>query len=180
MAPERATTRPLAVLFDRDGTLVVDVPYNGDPARVQAVTGAAEALDRLRAAGIPTAVVSNQSGVARGLLTRSQVDAVNARVEEVLGPLGPFFVCEHGPEDGCGCRKPAPGLVLQAAAALGVPPQRCAVVGDIWADVGAALAAGARPVLVPTDVTRPEEVSEAPEVVSDLGAAVTLLLGSPR
>jgi D-glycero-D-manno-heptose 1,7-bisphosphate phosphatase len=171
--------RPLAVLFDRDGTLVVDVPYNGDPARVEPVPGAARALQRLRAAGVPTAVVSNQSGVARGLLTRAQVDAVHARLAELVGPLGPVLVCEHGPGDGCGCRKPAPGLVLQAAAALGVAPERCAVVGDIGADVGAALAAGARPVLVPTPVTREEEVAAAPEVAADLAAAVDLLLGSP-
>jgi D-glycero-D-manno-heptose 1,7-bisphosphate phosphatase len=168
--------RPLAVLFDRDGTLVVDVPYNGDPERVRPAPGAAAALARLRAEGVPTAVVSNQSGIARGLLTREQVDAVNARVEELLGPLGPVFVCEHGPEDGCACRKPAPGLVLRAAAALGVPAERCAVVGDIGADVGAALAAGARPVLVPTPITRQDEVRAAPEVVADLPAAVDLLL----
>lgn len=185
MAPDQATTprapvRPLAVLFDRDGTLIVDVPYNGDPAKVRPVPGAEQALRRLRAEGIATAVVSNQSGIARGLLTRRQVDAVNARVEELLGPLGPVFVCEHGPEDGCDCRKPAPGLVLQAAAALGVPPQHCAVVGDIGADVGAALAAGARPVLVPTAVTRPEEVRDAPEVAADIARAVALLLGTPQ
>ena len=168
--------RPAAVLFDRDGTLVRDVPYNGDPSRVEPMPGAREALDRLRSAGIPIAVVSNQSGVARGLLTRAQVDAVNARVEQVLGPLGPFFVCEHGPDDGCACRKPAPGMVLAAAAALGVAPTECAVVGDIGADVGAALAAGARPVLVPTPVTRREEVEDAPEVATDLRAAVALLL----
>jgi len=167
------------VLFDRDGTLVVDVPYNGDPAQVVPVPGAAEALARLRGAGIATAVVSNQSGIARGLLTREQVDAVNSRLEELVGPLGPVLYCPHGPDDGCACRKPAPGLVLQAAEALGVPPTRCAVVGDIAADVGAALAAGARPVLVPTDVTRPEEVRDAPEVVGDIGEAVTLLLGTP-
>ena len=176
----RAPRRPAAVLFDRDGTLVVDVPYNGDPALVQPVTGAREALDRLRAAGIRTALVSNQSGIARGLLTRAQVDAVNARLEELVGPLGPVFVCEHGPDEGCSCRKPAPGMVLAAAQALGVEPADCAVVGDIGADVGAALAAGARPVLVPTQQTRPEEVADAPEVVSDLRAAVDLLLaGTP-
>ena len=83
------STLPAAVLFDRDGTLVVDVPYNGDPDLVQPVAGAREALDRLRAAGVPTALVSNQSGIARGLLTRAQVDAVNARLEELVGPLGP-------------------------------------------------------------------------------------------
>ena len=174
---DRARERPAAVLFDRDGTLVVDVPYNGDPDRVEPVAGAREALERLRAAGVPTAVVSNQSGIARGLLTPAQVDAVNARLEDLVGPLGPVLVCPHGPDDGCPCRKPAAGLVLQAAAVLGVPPERCAVVGDIGADVGAALAAGARPVLVPTPVTLPEEVAAAPEVAPDLRAAVDLLLG---
>ena len=171
---------PSAVLFDRDGTLVVDVPYNGDPELVQPVPGARAAVARLHAAGIRTAVVSNQSGIARGLLTRAQVDAVNARVDELVGPLGPVFVCEHGAQDGCACRKPAPGMVLAAAQELGVPPSECVVVGDIGADVGAALAAGARAVLVPTPVTRPEEVDEARRrgvpVVADLPAAVALLL----
>lgn len=165
------------MLFDRDGTLVVDVPYNGDPQLVQPVPAAAGALARLRAAGIATAVVSNQSGVARGLLTRAQVDAVNARAVELLGDLGPVLICEHGPEDHCACRKPQPGLVLQAAAALGVRPEECALIGDIGADVGAALAVGARPVLVPTPVTLAAEVDAAPEVCADLIDAVELLLG---
>lgn len=171
--------RPRAVLFDRDGTLVVDVPYNGDPALVRPVPAAAAALARLRAAGVTTAVISNQSGIARGLLTRAQVDAVNARAAELLGDLGPMLVCEHGPDDGCACRKPRPGLVLQAAAALGLQPSQCAVVGDIGADVGAARAAGARPVLVPTPATLPAEVAEAPEVCADLLEAVELLLSAP-
>jgi histidinol-phosphate phosphatase family protein len=173
----RPLPRPAAVLLDRDGTLVVDVPYNGDPAHVRVMPGARRAVDRLRAAGIPLAVVSNQSGIARGLLTESDVAAVNRRVEELLGPLGPWLVCPHGPGDGCGCRKPAPGLVVEAAARLGVEPARCAVVGDIGADVDAALAAGARAVLVPTPRTRREEVDAAPERASDLEEAVQLLLG---
>ncbi len=169
--------KPHAVLLDRDGTLLVDAPYNGDPSLVEPMPGARAALDRLRAAGVPTAVVSNQSGIARGLLTRAQVDAVNARMEEVLGPVGPVLVCPHGPGDGCACRKPAPGLVLAAAAALGVAPAGCVVVGDIGADVGAARAAGARHVLVPTPVTLPAEVADADVVAPDLLAAVSLLLG---
>ena len=169
--------RPAAVLLDRDGTLIVDVPYNGAPERVAPVPGARAALDRLRRAGLSLAVVSNQSGVARGLLTRDGVEAVNRRVEELLGPLGPWAVCPHGPEDGCGCRKPAPGLVLRAAAELGVAPERCAVIGDIGADVEAARAAGARGVLVPTPRTRTEEVEAAPEVARDLREAVALILG---
>lgn len=174
-----------AVLFDRDGTLVVDVPYNGDPGRVQPVPGARGALDALRAAGIATAVVSNQSGIARGLLTAAQVDAVNGRVEELLGPLGPVLYCPHGPQDGCRCRKPEPGLVLDAAAALGVDPADCVVVGDIGADMDAAAAAGAGAVLVPTPVTRAEEVDRARRtprvaVVDDLSQAVSGVLGRGR
>jgi histidinol-phosphate phosphatase family protein len=175
---ERAP-RPLpeAVLLDRDGTLVVDVPYNRDPDAVRAMPGAAEALARLRAAGIDTAVVSNQSGVGRGLLDMGQVDAVNRRVEELLGPLGPWVVCPHAPGVGCDCRKPAPGLVLRAAELLGAEPSRCAVIGDVGSDVAAARAAGARAILVPTPVTRQEEIAAAPEVAPDLPAAVDLLLG---
>jgi histidinol-phosphate phosphatase family protein len=169
--------RSRAVLFDRDGTLVADVPYNGDPDRVVPMPGAREALARLRAAGVATAVVSNQSGVARGRLSPEQVEAVNRRVEELLGPLGPWLVCPHGPDDGCRCRKPAPGLVEAAAGALGVETGDCVVIGDIGADVEAALAAGARAVLVPTTATRPEEVAAAPTVAPDLTAAVDLLLG---
>jgi histidinol-phosphate phosphatase family protein len=169
--------RPKAVLFDRDGTLVVDVPHNGDPGRVLVMPGAREAVGRLRAAGVATAVVSNQSGVARGLVGAEQVEAVNRRVEELLGPLGPWLVCPHGPWEGCGCRKPAPGLIEAAAGALGVEPADCVVIGDIGADVEAARAAGARAVLVPTAATRAEEVAAAPAVARDLVAAVELLLG---
>jgi len=175
----RPAVRPDAVLLDRDGTLIVDVPYNGDPARVVPVDGARAALDRLRDAGVRLAVVSNQSGIARGRIGPDDVAAVNARVEALLGPLGPWLVCPHAPDDGCACRKPRPGLVLAAAAELGVDPRRCAVIGDIGADVEAARAAGARSVLVPTAATRGYEVRAAPERAATLGDAVDLLLGAP-
>jgi D-glycero-D-manno-heptose 1,7-bisphosphate phosphatase len=169
-----------AVLFDRDGTLVRDVAYNGDPDRVDPMPGARPALDRLRAAGVPVGVISNQSGVARGLLTTEQVDAVNRRVEELLGPIAVWAICPHGPDDGCRCRKPAPGMVADAARRLGVDPTRCAVVGDIGADVEAARAAGARGIMVPTATTRADEVRAAPEVASSLMDAVDRLLGTER
>ena len=172
----RRSVPPAAVLLDRDGTLVEDVPYNADPARVAPVPGAERALARLRAAGVPLALVSNQSGVARGVMTMDDVGAVNRRLEELVGPLGPWLVCPHGPGDGCGCRKPAPGLVLAAATALGVDASDCVLIGDIGSDVEAALAAGARAILVPTPVTRPEEVAAAPEVAASLEEAVDLVL----
>ncbi len=167
---------PAAVIFDRDGTLIVDEPYNGDPEKVRPAPGARTALTRLRAARIPTAVISNQSGIARGLITHAQVEAVNDRVEALLGPLGPWLLCPHRAEDDCACRKPHAKLVEQAAERLGVDVRDCAVVGDIGSDVEAARAAGARSVLVPTAATRAEEVAAAPLVADDLDAAVRLLL----
>lgn len=170
------TSLPSAVLFDRDGTLVVDVPYNTDPALVQPMPGAVAAVRALRAAGLPLGVVSNQSGIARGLITPAQLDAVHARVDEIFGAFDTWQFCPHGPEDGCPCRKPRPGLVLAAAEALGVAVTDVVVVGDIGADVGAAAAAGAQSVLVPTAVTRPEEVHDALLVAATLTEAVAMLL----
>ncbi|MFR9792951.1 D-glycero-alpha-D-manno-heptose-1,7-bisphosphate 7-phosphatase [Streptomyces sp. MB22_4] len=166
-----------AVLFDRDGTLVADVPYNGDPGRVRLLPGAAEAVALVRAAGLPTAVVSNQSGIGRGLLTAEDVARVDQRADELLGGLDAWLHCPHTPEAGCPCRKPRPGLVLAAAERLGVPPSACLVVGDIAADVQAAEAAGARGVLVPNDATAPAEVRRhawrsAPDVLTAVRAAV--------
>jgi HAD superfamily hydrolase (TIGR01662 family) len=164
------------VLFDRDNTLVVDVPYNGDPALVRPMPGALEAVSAARAAGLPVGVVSNQSGIARGFVTREQVDAVNARVDALFGGFDTWQICPHAPGDGCECRKPAPGMVLWAASALGVDPADVVVIGDIGADVGAAHAAGARAVLVPTAITRQEEVWAAEAVASDLPEAVRMAL----
>jgi HAD superfamily hydrolase (TIGR01662 family) len=172
--------RPKAVLFDRDGTLVHDVPYNGDPDRVRPVEGAAESVARLRAHGLRVGVVSNQSGLARGLLTSEQVAAVNAEVDGRVGPFDTWQVCPHGPDDGCDCRKPRPGMVRAAARALRVRPEECVVVGDIGADLHAARAAGARSVLVPNGATRPEEVASAPLVATDLAEAVDLIVGGRR
>ncbi|MET7671026.1 HAD-IIIA family hydrolase [Micromonospora luteifusca] len=165
-----------AVLLDRDGTLIEDVPYNGDPEKVRPVPGARAALDRLRAAGLRLAVVTNQSGLARGYFTGEQMRAVHARVEELLGRFDAWLVCPHDDADGCDCRKPAPGLVHAAARELGTTASRCVLVGDIGRDVAAALAAGAAGVLVPTPVTRPEEVAAAGWVASDLPAAVDEIL----
>jgi D-glycero-D-manno-heptose 1,7-bisphosphate phosphatase len=180
MPDRRRGRRPDAVLFDRDGTLIVDVPYNGDPALVRPMPGARQALALLRSTGTPVAVVSNQSGVAHGFITERDVRAVNARAEELLGPVRAWLFCPHGPGEGCPCRKPAPGLVLRAAELLGVAPERCAVVGDIAADVQAAAAAGARGVLVPTGGERAEHTAHAPEAAPDLLTAVRALIGTDR
>jgi histidinol-phosphate phosphatase family protein len=153
--------KPCAVLFDRDETIVIDVPFNGDPQRVEPAPNAKALLDRLRAAGLPLAVVSNQSGVGRGLITAEQVEAVNRRIDELLGPFAGFFVCPHAPDDGCECRKPKPQLILDAARTLGVEPACCVVVGDRESDVEAARSAGA----IPLKVAGPHELEKAVEVI---------------
>ena len=175
-----AAAVPAAVLFDRDGTLIHDVPYNSDPTAVRPLPGVKQALDRLRELGIPVGVVSNQSGVARGLISPEQLERVNARVTQLLGPFDVLCVCVHGEHDGCGCRKPAPGLVHAAAGQLGVPVDRCVVIGDIGADVTAATAAGARGILVPNGRTRPAEIHAAPQVAVDVTAAVELALSGGK
>ena len=141
------------------------------------MAGAREVVDRLRAAGLRVGVVTNQSGIGRGLVTAQQVDAVNARVDAVVGPFDGWQQCPHAPEHACSCRKPSPLLVLEAARSLQVAPYECAVIGDIGADVDAAIAAGARPVLVPTGQTLPAEIQAAPLVRRDLRAAVDAVIG---
>jgi D-glycero-D-manno-heptose 1,7-bisphosphate phosphatase len=140
--------KPCGVIFDRDGTIVFDVPYNGDPASVQPVPGVEPMLARLRAANIPIGVVSNQSGIARGMITSEQVEAVNRRIDELLGPFQAWIYCPHGPDDGCDCRKPKPKMIIDAARIMGVNPACCVVIGDKGSDVEAARNAGAKAIFI--------------------------------
>ncbi|MFI5707115.1 HAD-IIIA family hydrolase [Kribbella sp. NPDC051620] len=169
-----------AVLFDRDGTLVHDVPYNGDPEQVRPVDDAAAAVERLRTAGVRLGVITNQSGIGHGRITADQVADVNRRIDQLLGPFQTWQVCPHRSTDGCACRKPAAGMVLAAAAELGVAPHEIVVIGDIGSDVAAATAAGARSVLVPTVNTRPEEILTTRATAPNLTAAVDLILRQSR
>jgi histidinol-phosphate phosphatase family protein len=181
-------TRARAVLFDRDGTLVRDEPYNADPARVELLPDVTRSLARLRREGVRLAMVSNQSGIARGLIGMDAARAVFRRVEDLAGEFDAVAFCPHDDNDGCRCRKPLPGLIHDAAATLGVKTSECVVVGDIATDVAAALAAGARAVLVPQPSTAACDVETARNlpsaqvaVASDLSSAVDLVLsGGPR
>ena len=141
------------VFLDKDGTLVEDVPYSADPARLALLPGVAEGLSRLHAAGYRLAVVTNQSGVARGYFPESALAGVEGRLRVLMAaagvPLAGFFYCPHHPDGSvpmyavaCDCRKPAPGLILTAAAELGVDPRDCWMVGDKADDVEAGRRAG--------------------------------------
>jgi histidinol-phosphate phosphatase family protein len=140
--------KPCAVFFDRDGTLIENVPYNGDPEAVRPFPGAREALEKLRARKIPLGVISNQSGISRGYFTREQAESVNRRVQELLGAFDVWLYCPHQPNDQCECRKPKPKLLLDAARALGVDAECCVMIGDLPSDLEAARNAGARPIAI--------------------------------
>ncbi|WP_037681774.1 HAD-IIIA family hydrolase [Streptomyces griseus] len=175
-------SRVRAVLFDRDGTLVEDVPDNADPQRVRPTDGAREALELLRHQGLATGFLTHQPGVARGTLTEADVRRVDARVDELLGPFDVRGVCPHGPDDGCHCRSPEPGLLLWAAGRVCTGPEGTVVISGRVSDVEAARRAGAHGVLVPTPHTPPEETAAAEHVAPDLLTAVraVLLTGPPR
>ena len=165
-----------AILFDRDGTLIVDTPGNRDPDRIELMPHAADALALAREWGYAVAVVTNQPAVADGTIDQAGLFALHARIEELTGPIDGWFICIHGTAEGCECRKPEPGLIVAASARLGIPPERCTVIGDIGADIEAAKAAGASAVLVPTPVTRREEIEAAPAVADDVLDAVRLVV----
>lgn len=135
------------LLLDRDGTLMEDVGYPKDPASVRLIPGAAKAIRELADRGFAPAVVSNQSGLARGLITPDEALAVHERFVELFeresGIRVPCFYCPHGPEDGCGCRKPKPGLLIEAAKFLDRIGCPAVMVGDKPSDVEAGRAVGA-------------------------------------
>ena len=180
------TDRPY-LLLDRDGTLIVEREYLADPAQVELFPGAAAALVDARRAGWGLALLTNQSGLARGRFTAAQLDAVHARLAELLAQQGialdGIFVCPHGPADDCPCRKPRVGLVTQAVAALDFDPRRAVVVGDKRSDLELAANVGAAGVLVRTGYGRATEAT-APAcwtaVVDDLPAAVAWALATTR
>ncbi|HEU4732619.1 MAG TPA: HAD family hydrolase [Kofleriaceae bacterium] len=134
-----------ALFIDRDGTLIVDVGYPREPARVEPLPGALDALRGL-AASFALVIVSNQSGIARGLITPAEARAVHERTIELFAHAGVGFAgayyCPHAPDAGCPCRKPQPGLLLDAARELELDLARSSLVGDRASDVAAGRAAG--------------------------------------
>jgi histidinol-phosphate phosphatase family protein len=135
-----------ALFVDRDGTIIEDTGYPRDPALVRPLAGAADALRDARALGFALVIVSTQSGVARGIVTPDEARRVQARVAsafeaERVSFDGAYF-CFHGPDEGCACRKPRPGMLLAAARDLHLDLGASIMIGDKASDVEAGLAAG--------------------------------------
>jgi D-glycero-D-manno-heptose 1,7-bisphosphate phosphatase len=181
------------VFLDRDGTVIDELGYLGDPTRISLFPWSTAAMRDLAAAGYAIVIVTNQAGVARGYFDEETVRAVHASLDARLRADGVavdgYYYCPHHPEGvveryrmTCRCRKPAPGMVEDAARDLGLDAARSWVVGDTWLDVGLAVRSGGRGVLVRTghgtrvEPERPDGV-DAAAIVDHLGDAARFILG---
>jgi D-glycero-D-manno-heptose 1,7-bisphosphate phosphatase len=176
------------VFLDKDGTLIEDLPYNVDPRRVRFAPGARDGLRLLARNGWRVAIVTNQSGVARGFFTIDELDGLGRHLAGLIGAEGAqmagFYACPHLP-DGinefgveCDCRKPAAGLLHQAAAELEVDLGSSWFVGDTWMDVAAGRAAGCRTALVGHEWRHePESPDRSPDLAAPDLLAVAEWIG---
>ncbi|MEP7032799.1 MAG: HAD family hydrolase [Actinomycetota bacterium] len=171
------------VLLDRDGTINEEVGHLADPDGVQLIPGSLDAMRSLRELGLGIVIVTNQANVGRGLLAAEQLEAVNARLLELLRAGGVHVdgieVCPHRPEDGCECRKPKPGMALRAAETFGFELADSFVVGDHAVDMGLGRAVGATTILVRTGHGEEELTNgaggHADAIVADLREAAAVI-----
>jgi D-glycero-D-manno-heptose 1,7-bisphosphate phosphatase len=183
-------SEPKLVILDRDGVINHDSPdYIKNAGEWRPIAGSLEAIARFKRAGWLVAIATNQAGLARGLLSRTDLDGIHARMRETIAASGGAFdtlvYCPHAPEDGCDCRKPAPGLLREISRQLNIALQGVPFIGDKLSDIEAARNAGARPILVQTGDGRATQAAlgDAPDVTvfSDLAAAAArLTLRQPR
>ena len=176
------------VILDRDGVINRDsAAFVKNVDEFQPLPGSVEAIAALHGAGYTVTVASNQSGLARGLFDRKALRAMHRRLRGLVsaagGRIDRIVVCPHGPEDGCRCRKPAPGLYERLARHYGISLEGTPAIGDSLRDLEAARAAGATPILVRTGNGRKTEASlpdalRGIAVYDDLASATRALLAS--
>lgn len=173
-----------AIFLDRDGVLNANIVRDGKPYAPRTIEafrllpGVEEAVQRIKAAGFLAIVVTNQPDVAAGLTPRSVVDAMNARLRQTV-PLDDFKICWHRDQDGCSCRKPKPGLLLEAARDWGIDLKSSYMIGDRWRDVEAGQAVGCTTILVDHGLV--QECETQPDLtIGSLAEAVPLILAREK
>lgn len=181
--------QPRLVILDRDGVINEDSDdYVKSADEWRPIPGSLEAIARLNHAGIAVTVATNQSGIGRGIFSMEDLNQMHAKLQRALSRLGGhvdgIFFCPHAPEAGCGCRKPAPGLLHAIGQRFGIPLIGVPVIGDSRCDVEAALAVGAMPILVRTGkgqrtLQKDPQLAKHP-VYPDLAAVVDRLLANNR
>jgi D-glycero-D-manno-heptose 1,7-bisphosphate phosphatase len=179
----KRSMEPSTVLLDRDGVILRNRPdYVKSWAEAEFIPGAVRALARMTAAGLRLVVVTNQSAVGRGLVSRETVDAIHLclgkEAQKAGGRIDLFLTCPHMPAASCNCRKPRPGLLFEAQRQLGFELAAAFLVGDQRNDVLAARAAGCKPIIVLSGVALEPWVAQAGcPVVQDLAAAADMIIG---
>lgn len=190
----RRRDRPSAAFLDRDGTLITETGYLTDPAGWEFVPGAPEAVARLNRAGVPVVLVTNQSAIARGMLTVEGLDAIHAAIAAGLAGAGArldlILACPYHPDfeterwkQFADWRKPSPGMLIEGARRLDIDLTRAVTIGDSDRDLGAGEACGVRALLVETGKGRSQlelardRLGREPETYPDLTAAVDAVLG---
>jgi D-glycero-D-manno-heptose 1,7-bisphosphate phosphatase len=170
-----------AVFIDRDGTLMEEVRYCNDPEKVQLIEGAREGIKLLRSNGYRIVIVTNQAGIARGLITPSQYAAVHRRLLELLGSERPdaTYMCPDGPDEPSTHRKPAPGMLYQARDEQHLDLTRSWMIGDKGIDVQCGLNAGTRSILVLTGYGREVNPSGACHIAENFFAASRWIASQP-
>lgn len=170
------------VFLDRDGTLIADKHYLSQPEQVELYPGTIPGLKRMRELGFKLVLVTNQSGVGRGKFPQERVGEVHEHLRGLLAAdgvtLDGVYYCPHTPDDACGCRKPQPGMIEQAVAALGVDPTQSFVIGDKPCDLELGRAVGAMTFLVRTGYGSEHEGTDglpADFVVDDLADAAAVI-----
>ncbi len=181
-------TRRAAAFLDRDGTIIHDARYIADPKDVDVLPGAADAIRRLNEREIVVIVITNQSGIARGLIGPDDYDAVRARLDDLLAASGAHidasYMCPHHPDitGPCDCRKPGLALYRQAIADYDVDPAQSAFIGDRWRDIVPAGDLGGLGILVDAESTPDDERDQARRAgiatVHSLGEAVDRFLAA--
>ncbi|MGZ4966693.1 MAG: D-glycero-alpha-D-manno-heptose-1,7-bisphosphate 7-phosphatase [Chthoniobacterales bacterium] len=169
-----------AVFLDRDGTLMRDVEYCGDPKQVEVFGGVPQALRRLKDAGFKLIVITNQSGIGRGYFTEDEYRAVEKEVEQQLGVIDATYFCPDKPDAGCRCRKPQPGLIFDAQRDHDLDLQRSFLIGDKPLDAECGRNAGVRTILIQTGNEPPNEKSGADWLARDLAEATEIILQHAR
>lgn len=187
MTPLPSVPLPSAVFLDRDGTVIEDAHYIKSPALVKLLPGAAEAVKRLNDAKVLVIVITNQSGIGRGLITVDQYKAVRSRFHDLLAEHGAHvdgsYYCPDRPDDpnASGCRKPATRMFEAALRDFQLDASKVAYIGDRWRDVAASKTLGGRGIMICSPMTTADDLRKARheklETAHSLQAAVAMLLG---
>ena len=171
-----------AVFLDRDGTLMRDVDYCGDPKDVHVFPGASEALRKLKQAGYKLIIITNQSAIGRGFFNEAAYREVEREVARQLGEglIDATYFCPHSPQDGCECRKPQPGMIWRAVRDHNLDVNRSFLIGDKQSDLECGRKAGVKMILVRTGYWQQADSQLAEHLAKDLAHAADIILTTTR